>query len=165
MNLLRNIFAVCSILILFGILGYAWCNWEGISVLKDVAFNELIKAGIQLKIDQSRAEFQLSLLVIATLWALIVAKKDEAQLLLSDVPECLMFCTANLLLLISIWFHILYIENVTYIYSLAGGLEGEKTIPDILNSGINNPYNFQFWTLSGGILVAALTFLSAHKLK
>jgi len=157
--------AIFSVLLVIGILGYTVYSWEDVRIVKDREFNELIKAGIQLKVEQSRSEFQLALLIMAALWALKVAKRDEAQLVLSDVPELLMFCSASLLLLISSGYHLLYIEDIAYIYSVAGGIRGGNTIPDVLNSGINNPYRFQFWSLLGGVAITALTLLSAHKLK
>ena len=99
--------AIFSVLLVIGILGYTVYSWEDVRIVKDREFNELIKAGIQLKVEQSRSEFQLALLIMAALWALKVAKRDEAQLVLSDVPELLMFCSASLLLLISSGYQLL----------------------------------------------------------
>ncbi len=162
---IRAILAIVSVFLVIGILGYTAFTWEAVNIVKDREFNELIEAGIQLKVEQSRSEFQLALLVMGALWTLILAKKNEAKLVLSDTPELLMFCSANLLLLLSSWYHFSYIEDIAYIYSIAGGMKGPSTIPDVLGSGINNPYRFQFWCLLGGVVVTALTLISAHKLK
>ncbi|MGH7604653.1 MAG: hypothetical protein ACRENK_11740 [Gemmatimonadaceae bacterium] len=76
-----------------------------------------------------------------------------------------MFACANILLLASAGYHFLYVEDIAYVYSIAGGIKGANNIPDVLGSGINNPYQFQFWTLIGGVAVTGLTLFSAHKLK
>lgn len=162
---IRVSLAIFTVLLVVGILGYTAFSWEDVRIVKDKEFNELIKAGIQLKVEQSRGEFQLALLVMGALWTLIVAKKDEARLVLSDWPEVWMFVGANLLLLMSSIYHFLYVEDIASIYSLAGGIKGAGTIPDVLGSGINNPYRFQLWSLAGGIVATALTLISAHKLK
>lgn len=163
---IRVSLAILSVLLVIGILGYTAFSWEDVRIVEDREFNELIKAGIQLKVEQSRSEFHLALLVMGALWTLIVAKKDEAALVLASVtPELFMFCCANLLLLMSAVYHLLYVEDIAYIYSLAGGIKGASTIPDVLGSGINDPYRFQLWSLAGGVVVTALTLVSAHKLK
>jgi hypothetical protein len=162
---MRIALAVFSALLAIGIFLLTAFSWEEVRVVGDREFNELIKAGIQLKIEQSRSEFQLALLVMGALWTVMLAKKDEARLVLSAIPELSMFCCANLLLLASAGYHFVYVEDIAYVYSLAGKVKGAISIPDVLGSGINDPYQFQFWSLVGGVLVTGLTLLSAHKLK
>jgi hypothetical protein len=156
-------FTAISVLLVLAIVVYAIFSWEDVTVVKDMKLNDLIKAGVQLKVEQSRSEFQLSLLIIGVLWALIIAKKDEARIVLSDSPELIMFICANLLLIMSSVFHIFYVEDIVNIYSQAGGLPGGDSIPDVFSSGINNPYRFQLWCLVGGIAVTAATLCCAHK--
>ena len=161
----RYALAVFSVLILLIVFIYTAYSWEPVLIVEDKPLNDLIKAGIQLKVEQSRSEFQLALLTLGALWALIIAKKDEAKILLSDWPELVMFTCANALLIASCWYHVYYVENITYVYSLAGGIKDATSIPDVFSSGINNPYRFQWWTLIGGMGLSALTLFSAHKLK
>ncbi len=147
---------------------FAWNSRNKAAVIRDKPFNELVAAGIQLKVEQSRKSFELTVLVVAALWGLIIAKKDEAKVVLSDAPECTMFVGANLLLIGSAAYHISYLSNIAYVYSLAGGIYDEKgphTIPDVFESHLANPYNIQFWLLIGGIVNTALALFSAHKLK
>jgi len=164
---IRYGFVAISILgVLLAIIGYAKIYWESSYIIDNVQLNDLIKAGVQLKVEQSRSLFQVFLLIMAVLWGLFFAKKGEKEILLSDRPELIMFYCANLLLLASAYYHIYYIENITYIYSLAGRLKGSSlSIPDVFGSGINNPYRFQMWCLGGGTLLTLLTLFSAHKLK
>jgi hypothetical protein len=162
---LRLALAAFSVILALGIFVYTAHSWEKVRVVKDREVNNLVLAGIELKVEQSRSEFQLALLVMGALWTVMLAKKDEARLVLSAAPELVMFLCANVLLLSSAVYHFLYVEDISYVYSLAGGMKGASTIPDVLGSGINNPYQFQFWSLVGGVVVTGLTLLSAHKLK
>ena len=161
----RKVLAVGSLLATLAILGYAAGTWEGVRVLRDRDFNDLIKAGIQLKIEQSRSEFQLALLLLGGLWTLVIAKKDEASLILSDAQELCMFICANLLLLASCGCHFWYVAYVADAYSIAGAIKGGTTIPDVLSSGIDDPYKFQLLFIVGGAVVAGAALFSAHKLK
>jgi hypothetical protein len=167
---IRYCLALLCFLVFLGCLGafffYQWFSWKPQIVFSNIKINDLIKAGLQLKIDKSRSEFQLGLLLIGALWAfLIIGKKDEANHPLSDRPEQIMFFSANLLLLISCLFHVGYLEDIIYIYYVAGGLTDATSIPDVFSTMINNPYNFQYWSMLGGLVVTALTFFSVFILK
>jgi len=139
----------------------------GTTILKETQFNDLVAAAIQLKLEQSRSEFHVGLVVAAALWALLIGKADEARLVLSDTQELVMFASGSMLLLASFACHILYLDQIGYVYSLAGGLSRGKDlmIPDVFAPAIDNPYRFQFWFLVAGIAVSAVTIFSAHKLK
>lgn len=162
---LRGLLAYGALCVLIGISLVSWILWEPIGPVKDTQFTDLLKAGIDLRIEQSRAEFHLTLVAIGGLWGLVIAKKDEATILLSDVPELVMFCCANLLLLMSAVFHFLYVGSVSYVYWIAGTIDKGGSIPDVWNSGINSPFQFQLLCLTAGIVVSGITLLSAHKLK
>jgi len=75
-------------------------------------YNELTKSAIDLGLDQSKSLFQLGLLVLASLWALMFAKTDERTILLADTPEVVMFVTATILLLCSQICHLSYLGHV-----------------------------------------------------
>ena len=139
--------------------------WQPIGVIEDRELTDLLKAGIDLKVEQSRSEFHLALLALGALWGIMIAKKDEAVIVLSYRPELIMFSCASVILVASCVFHFWYVNSIAYIYSLAGSIEGGKTIPDVVQSGIDSPFQFQFWSLLGGMIVAGLTLFSAHKLK
>ena len=165
---IRSVLAIFCSLIFVGIVVFTIATWSDANILKNITFNELVDSAIQLKLEQSRSEFQLGLLITGALWVLVIAKKDEGRILLSDPAELTMFIFGNLLLLGSFICHIVYLERIGYIYSLAGGISdqsGLRSFPDVFSTTINNPYRLQLWYLVAGVFVAALTVISAHLLK
>src|SRR5882724_1903699 len=66
--------------------------------LEDIPYNELTKESIDLRLEFSRSLFEVGLLITAALWGLIIAKKDEAGVVLKDHQEVIMFFSASLLL-------------------------------------------------------------------
>jgi hypothetical protein len=161
----RRVLAIVSVCFLVVFVWLWFLTWTPVTVVKNKPLTDLLKAAIELKVDQSRSEFQLALLALGALWALMIAKKDEAQIVLSDAPEVIMFCASSALLVISAIFHFTYVEGIAYVFSLAGGIDGGKSIPDVFGSGFNNPYQLQLWSLVGGLVVALMTLVSAHRLK
>ena len=162
---LRIVLAIAAAAITGGFVVVAVVAWTPVTVVKNKELTDLLRAAVDLKIEQSRSEFQIALLAMGALWGLMIARKDEAQLVLSDTPELMMFWCSSGLLLASTVFHLMYVENIAYVYSLAGGINHGKSIPDVFESGINNPYRFQFWALIFGLVTAFMTLLSAHRLK
>jgi hypothetical protein len=131
------------------------------------AYNELTKNAVDLGIDQSKSLFQLGLLILGSLWALVFAKKDETKILLSDTPEVIMFVTATLLLLFSEICHLIYLGHVRYFLAVGSTfLEKENpTIPDLWASPLANQVSAQVVFFGVGALIALLTLISAHRLK
>jgi hypothetical protein len=161
----RRALAVIAAVVAIGFFIAAVAAWTPVTVVKNRQLTDLLRAAIDLKIDQSRSEFQIALLVLGALWGLMIAKRDEVKIVLSDMPEIVMFWCASALLLASTVFHVMYVENIAYIFALAGSIDGGKSVPDVFESGINNPYKFQFWALLAGLVVGLMTLLSAHRLK
>jgi hypothetical protein len=135
--------------------------------LDDIPYNELTNESIKGRVEFSRSLFQVGLLVTAALWGLIIGKKDEAGIVLSDGPEIVMFISASALLVSSLIFHSIYLHYVSSIYALAGHVlsKTDPTIADVFNPNINNFYIFQIGYLVLGFIVAVVTLVSAHKLK
>lgn len=161
----RLVLSIASLLVIPFIIAYVVYTSQPSTVVKDLEANDLLKSAIQIKVEQSRSEFQLALLMLGALWGLLIAKKDEANILLSDWPELLMFGVASLLLLSSCAAHFFYVDNIAYVYSLAGSVQNGKTMPDVFTSGINNPYDAQFVFLLTGFVIGGLALWSAHRLK
>ncbi|MBA2646748.1 MAG: hypothetical protein H0U81_08115 [Pyrinomonadaceae bacterium] len=167
----RWILAIASAVVLAIVLSYAVYNYLypyfPENIIDDKPLNELTKAGIELKLEQSRSLFQLALLSVGTLWGLLLAKKDEAGIVLADHPEICMFVCASFLLMLSLICHTFYLQKITNVYSLAGQLYEKEapSIPDVFGPNINYLFVSQCWFLVSGVTVALLTFISAHKLK
>ena len=92
-------------------------------VIRDRNYNDLTDGAIQAKLMLSNNLFQATLLVTAALTGLLIAKKGEAGFLFGRPRlRALMFICASILLLLSFGFNALYINEISYIYSIAGNL-------------------------------------------
>jgi hypothetical protein len=131
----------------------------------DLPFNDATKASLQLRLDQSQSLFQLGLLIMGALWALIFAKAGEAKLVLSDTPELVMFACANVILVFFHWLRLRYLGSVGYILHLAGKTSEGKSMPNIFDSPVNSQFDAQYYFLVWACVVAICSLLSAHRLK
>lgn len=168
--LIRWLLATLSVALVFATLGftvYSLYTTSPAEGLEDIKFNELTNESIKGRVEFSRSLFQVTLLITAALWGLIIAKKDEAGIVFKDRPELVMFLCASLLLLSSLVDHSLYLHFVSRIYSIAGQAyyKEDPSMPDIFDPNINNFYIYQIWHLVSGFVVAIATLVSAHKLK
>ena len=105
--------------------------------------------------------------MLAALWALVLAKKEETKILLSDTPEVIMFSTATVLLLFCEICQVVYLGHVRYFLSIAGALlDKEKPIiPDLFASAMASQVTAQTIFFVAGAAIALLTLISAHRLK
>jgi hypothetical protein len=142
-------------------------SFEAAKFLKDVQYSDLIGKALDVKLAQSQRGADLTLIACASLCALLIAKKDEIRIYLNDVPEIIMLFCASFLLLFSFYLYITYVNKISYIMSLAGGMFNEKkgSLPDVFNSSLNTPLTMQFIFLYSGIFVTGLTLFSAYRLK
>lgn len=169
----RRFIAAISVALFVGALGHTIYKTSTTSLregLEDIPYNELTNESIKGRVEFSRSLFQVGLLMTAALWGLIISKKDEAGLVLSDTPEVIMFLCGSALLILSLVDHSIYLHYISQIYANAGSAltpltRDNPTMPDAFDPNINNFYNFQIYTLGIGLLVAAATLFSAHNLK
>ncbi|MBO0699196.1 MAG: hypothetical protein J2P46_12440 [Zavarzinella sp.] len=141
---------------------------QGAFVLETVAYTEPVKAAVAQKVDGSKGLFQASLLVIAALWTLVVAKKDEKRLVLGDWPEIGMFLIANGFFAMNWLAYSLYMDAMTAIHiPTTQGLIGPEdlVIADYRDARIEMFATSQvsFWV--SGAVIAAAALVSAHVLK
>lgn len=158
-------------------------------ILKLTSFNDPMQAAIETRLAQAKDMFQLGIVFIGGLWALIIAKKGEARLVLSDYPEIIMSVSATILLSLSFICHSIYVSEVTEVYYSAGKIankviegsmesdslmsvvnsknqqDADIKIADIFQRGVNYLFDAQYGFLVAGAINAMLTFISAHKLK
>jgi len=135
--------------------------------LADTPYNGLTEGGVQAKLLFSTNLFQITLLLSAALAGLLIAKDREAGFVLGRLPELAMFICSALLLFLSFVSHALYLNEVSYVYFLAGSIMNvsQPSMPDISDTNINFLLNYQLEYLVAGILLVSFTFLSAHVLK
>ena len=135
--------------------------------IPDTPYNDLTDGGIQAKLSLSTNLFQIALLVTAAFAGLLFAKDVAARLVLTGAPEIIMFICTGALLLLSFVSHFLYLNEISYMYHLAGKLydAGHPSMPDISDDTVNFLLAYQFKYLTVGLMLAGFTFLSAHILK
>ena len=136
-------------------------------IIPDKPYNDLTDGGVQAKLNLSTNLFQVALLVTAALAGLLIAKDKEARLILAKPPELIMFICAGLLLLLSFVSHISYLNEISYIYFLAGKLyvASRPSMPDVSDGNINFLLVYQLKCLLLGLVLAAFTLFSAHVLR
>ena len=159
-----------SLVLTAGLLGwvlYRYWSLGDLSTLPSLRWNEMTNAAIQLQVGESNALFHIWLLVVAALVGLLIAKRDEPGLLWRDRPEIVMFTCASVLLATSLIFHLLFLDQVQAAYLDGGTVRGASTpsLPDPLSPRVSALYRSQFVCLLGGLGIAFLTLLSAHKLR
>lgn len=121
--------------------------------------------GIQARLNMSNSWFQAGLLVAVAIVGFLFANKGEANwIVYRGKPEIIMGIAAILLLLFSFVSHVLYLNEISYVYLLGGEVQ-DNSLPDILDWNINYLFTYQFGSLILGTFVALLTFVSAHLLK
>jgi hypothetical protein len=150
-----------------GAIYFQWTTFAAVPFVGERPFNELTKAAIELRLDQAKTLTQLGLLALGALWALVISKKDEAGITLRDRPELLMFVEACLSLLLSFASYTFYATGVSDAYALAGQTcaAPPMCIPDVFDPRIDDAFRFQWWFVLLGIVIAALTLVSAHRLR
>ena len=168
----RLLLALLSVTACLGLLGVTIhtriATVDPIAMVGELPFNEQIRSAIAISTDRSKDFAQLALLVLAALWGLIVAKKDEGRIMLGDWPELLMLGSASVLLIFSLQLRSFHLENISQAY-----ITGAKTcatptyscIPDLFAPSIEYYFDYQVICVVGGIALGVLTLFSAHRLK
>jgi hypothetical protein len=154
--------AVFSVVITLGAMAWAFYISVPERAIDDIPYTAPVQESLKVKQDQSKSAFQLSLVMLAGLWATLLAKKDEKTFRFRDIPETTMFVCSNVLLLSSVCFHLDYLATVSDHLWNAGKV-GTNTIPDFYNSFLNNPYSAQLVAVIGGIISTAAHLVGIHK--
>lgn len=163
--------AIVSFIVLVTILAFTFINWATTSISDGVdlkPFNEALKESVQIRLGISSNLFQLAVLITGALWGVVIAKEDESGIVFADRQEIVMFSSASILLLTSIFSYIIYSYRVAYIYEITGvtSQPGQPLmIGDFFNPIIGDFFSYQIMNLASGILIAVITLISAYKLK
>jgi hypothetical protein len=133
----------------------------------DIPYNELVKAAIEARTGMSENMFNIGLLLLASLWGLLIAKKDEAGIVLSANPEFISFACASFLLLLSLLSHLFFVNAVMTGFADSGLAfsPDEPSIIDVFDNKIGYFFVMQVFNLVAGSVVAIATLLSAHKVR
>jgi hypothetical protein len=153
----------CAAILGISIGGYQLLSIQ-IRTVNNLTYGDLIKDLVDLKRDQSGKLFDVALLMLGALFALMIAKKDEARIVLTDLPEMIMFLASSVLLLASLGCDITYLRVISESLYIGGRAE-QQSMPDIFSSEFEGFYNAQIGFLCAGVIAAAVTLFSAHRLK
>jgi hypothetical protein len=170
----RWIFAVLAIVIAVGCIIATIIIVRHVSMdagIEDIPYNDLTSKSIETRLNLSQSLFQVSLLIIGILWGLIIAKKDETQLVFSEYPEMIMFISGSTLLLLSLCSHTIYINNISHYLAVAAQAFPSPqanefiSMPNFFDQNVNYLFIVQVINLIAGICAAVITLISAHRLK
>ena len=134
-------------------------------VIPSKPYNDMTDGSIQARVMLSTNLFQITLLTAAAMAGLLIAKDGEARFVLASPPELLMFLCTSLLLMMSFVSHGLYLNEISYLYALAGEHPELGRIPDVSDRNISFLFSYQLLYFAVGSGLALVTFLSAHQLK
>jgi hypothetical protein len=164
--------AALSAVLSAGVIFWATYRTLGIpnpKLLKELPYNEATKAAVELRVQHIKDVFEMAVVALGALWALVIAKKDEARIAFGDYPELSMLLCASASLLLSVLWHEFYLERLTYFYYVGATTcfsGAEKCLPDVFQSTpLNTLYTFQLTFLMLGGMQALATLVSAHRLK
>jgi hypothetical protein len=87
---------IAALSIIFA-LGYKIVRIEALTAFSTVPFSDAVKAGMDLKVQESDTLFTVGLILVGGLLGLLAAKPDEARVTLQDRPEIVMFLAAIVL--------------------------------------------------------------------
>lgn len=171
---IRNRLAVVAVLITLASLVatvYFVINVRIDNGILPLPFNDVSSKSIDARLGVAQTLFQLALLMIGALWALIIAKKDEVQIVFAEPAEVWMFISASIVLLLSICSYGFYLNKISNQFADAARSLGKSelplplSVPDIFDQNVNYLFVVQILSLVAGIVNGVLTLVSAHKLK
>jgi hypothetical protein len=155
---------VCAIGLLYALANW----WRTPSAFKAVEPSDDLRKALDLRIDLASKLFDLSLIVLGIVWGFVLA--DKVTIDLSRWQHVVLFISTNLLLLISLFSHLIYrLHLANMMWSLAGPLAADSTgkanpkLPDITDDYVETPFNIQ-WILFFVSLVSVLCTIIVVKI-
>lgn len=160
---LVSVFAVVSSLACVIGLFYAFRSVrKAKGVFPGVAPNDDLRKALDLRTDLSSKLFDLGLVLLGVIWGFVLTDKVVIQF--SRWQDDALFVGSNLLLLTSLFSHLIYrLHLANMLWSLAGplappGTDGKTPnpqLPDITSAYVETPFNIQ-WVLFFASLVSWL---------
>jgi hypothetical protein len=167
---LASTLAVISAIVgVFGLV-YALAHWWNTPTsFKSVATSDDLRKALDVRIELASKLFDLSLLMLGVVWGFILV--DKVAIDLSRWQNLVLFISSNVLILISLFSHLVYrLHLANVMWSLAGPLAPKKSdgspdpqLPDITETYIETPFNIQ-WVLFFISLVSVLCIVLVVKL-
>jgi hypothetical protein len=157
--------AIGSCALCLVVLAYAFWMWRK----KPPAFptkprDEQRAKALELRIDLAAKLFDIGLLLLGVLWGLVLA--DKVAIHFSRWTDGLLFISSNVLLLLSLLFHLLYRRNVgNMLWDLvpppAGASEppSQPELPDMRHAYVEFPFTVQWLFFFGSLASGLCTIL------
>jgi hypothetical protein len=150
--------AVVAVLLCIGLLLYALVRRIRVPAsipLKDSPTSETQK-GMELRLDLSAKLFDVGIVLLGVLWGLVLA--DKIQINFSRWQDVLLFVSSNLLLLLSLFFHLLYKLRVSaLLWSL-------NRVPDIASEHVDYLFQGQWLFFLASLVTGFFTVVSVKLL-
>jgi|RhiMetdeSRZDD1v2_1073273.scaffolds.fasta_scaffold844070_1 hypothetical protein len=171
---LRNVLAIVTIMLAAVCLIaniYFWFTVRFDLGIRPLPFNEITSKSIDARLILAQSLFQVALLMLGALWGLVIAKKDEIQILFGDKPETVMFFSASVVLLMSVLSYGIYLTKISSQFAIAVRLLDSSpvplplSIPDVFDQNVEYLFKLQLAGLVAGIVNGVVTLFSAHKLR
>lgn len=113
---------------------------------------------VKLRLELSSRLFDISLVLMGVIWGLTLT--DKFQLRLSLWTHSIMFVAANVLLVFSLLFHLLYKRRIsTLMWDLS--TDANANLPDIFAPDVDYLFSAQWLFFLASLFVGLLTVLSA----
>ena len=140
----------------------------GREALTEIAFNDMVKAAIDIRLNQSQSLFQVLLLLVAALAGMIIAERAEDRIGSNDIAELIMvFCAAGLFAA-SIHLYLTYLSEIEVAFRSAGptNAHDEKPMmPNVLSDQVDVLYVAQRGFLLAGALISGIALFSHRRFR
>jgi hypothetical protein len=141
---------------------------EGKLIIDAIEYSDGVKAAATQKIDAAKSNIQYSLLILAGLWGLFLAKKKDERFLTcddwDDVPEVVLFWSATAAIIGAWYCGSTYLSAMAEIQIHATTVTHNK-IPTFMDSRINDMLTWQTRLMMIGAIMAGWVIFSSHLLK
>jgi hypothetical protein len=151
---------VSSAVCLVGLI-YAVVSWVRVpTATPSQPANEERKKALDLRVELSAKLFDVGLLLLGVLWGLVLAEKVVIRF--SRWQDVALFASSNLLLLISLFSHLVYrmrLANLLWALGAANAAGGASRLPDIHEPLVNASFRVQWILFYASLISEFLTIL------
>jgi hypothetical protein len=166
---LRWALAGVSAVVTACVIGYSlylfYTEASGNGLAPIIRYTDLAKVYFDLKQDQLKGVSQTVLLIFVAVWGLLIAKSGDAKIMACDRPEICMFVCFNAIVIVCLGLIYLCTRRLESAIHTLLARNTEPSVPDYYNTIIGSIGDFTYWLLVAAAGVAAVTFLSVHRLK
>jgi hypothetical protein len=134
--------------------------------LKDLPANVLTMKAVEMRVDHIHSMFDLALISLGALWALILGSDEKRSL--TNSSEWLMFSCASIVLIFAIvmyWSYTTNLEEALLMGGKANEYSTDISVPDVFQAAFEVQYYALLTFVWIGVASAGFTLFAAHRLK